>query len=50
VTTQLDEPRPLDTSLCSDRFKADGIPFHAAGEGAWALVPLYFVAAQDAGK
>ena len=50
MTTQLDEPRPLDTSLCSDRFKADGITSHAAGEGAWALVPLYFFAAQDAGK
>jgi dTDP-4-dehydrorhamnose reductase len=44
------EPRPLDTSLRSDRFKADfGIPFRAAGEVAQAAVQSYF-AAQDGGK
>jgi len=44
------EPRPLDTSPRSDRFKADfGIPFRAAGEVARAAVQSSF-AAQDAGK
>ncbi|MEK6208815.1 MAG: sugar nucleotide-binding protein [Pseudomonadota bacterium] len=44
------EPRPLDTSLRSDRFKADfGTPFRAAGEVARAAVQSYF-AAQDGRK
>jgi dTDP-4-dehydrorhamnose reductase len=44
------EPRPLDTSLRSDRFKADfGTPFRAAAETARAAVQSYF-AAQDGGK
>lgn len=44
------EPRPLDTSLRSDRFKADfGTPFRAAGETARAAVQSYF-ATQAAGK
>jgi dTDP-4-dehydrorhamnose reductase len=44
------EPRPLDTSLRSNRFKADfGTPFRAAGEVARAAVQSYF-AAQDGGK
>jgi dTDP-4-dehydrorhamnose reductase len=44
------EPRPLDTSLRSDRFKADfGTPFRAAREVAQAAVQSYF-AAQDGGK
>jgi len=44
------EPRPLDTSLRSDRFKADfGTPVRVAGEVARAAVPSYF-AAQDGGK
>lgn len=46
------EPRPLDTSLRSDRFKTDfGTPFRAAGEVARAAVRSHFAAhAQDGGK
>ena len=44
------EPRPLDTSLRSERFKADfGTSFRAAGEVARAAVQSYF-AARDCGK
>jgi dTDP-4-dehydrorhamnose reductase len=44
------EPQPLDTSLRSDRFKADfGTPFRAASEAARAAVQSYF-AAQDGEK
>ena len=44
------EPRPLDTSLRSDRFKADfGTPFRAPGEVARAAVQSHF-AARDGGK
>jgi dTDP-4-dehydrorhamnose reductase len=44
------EPRPLDTSLRSDRFKADrGAPFRTASETAQAAVRSYF-AAQAVGK
>lgn len=44
------EPRPLDTSLRSDRFQTDfGTPFRAAGEVARAAVQSHF-AARDSGK
>jgi dTDP-4-dehydrorhamnose reductase len=47
---QLLEARPLDTSLRSDRFKADlGAPFRSACETAQAAVRSYF-AAQTLGK